>query len=152
MSFSRGEVYIEPAFISIIGVPLLEKNCFTLEKIKLGNHDYPTDWNVDPKTQNRLWAHIYHFNFPNILKYDAHNPSDDICYFLKGRHGVANSVVYLGVIAQGRYEKAEYIPITLTNYEDIQNKLKFILEPEKIWTEKHFGLYSVVYSKADQEY
>lgn len=132
---------------AIIGLRVLGSNVAEMKKAKVFEHDYPSDWTVDPKTGNHLWyprltpippftevnGEFYisgYLVFPTVDTYGDKVPG----HFIVCACPAAESDTYT--------HPSQIVPVRLPD-DSALNGFKREMVKLKLWDEKEFGLWSL---------
>lgn len=141
--------------MAIIGVGVnLKKIPKKKTRVKAFEHDFPEDWKVDPKNPSRkLWIEEEYLEF--AFDDEQNDYVENMTKLIKLPEGVRiysgtdGEPTILGIGAEtGSSNGGD--DCTLTSLDDLnitvfKEQLKAILEPLKMWKEKDFGLYALLY-------
>ena len=130
---------------SIIGVRLKRNQVFSNIRVKAFDHNYPTEWVVDPKTGKSLWKEE-----TALAPGFSYNDQEDL-YFGK----------YKTVMEDWDYDSSKpdlFVALYISTVSDRQGKGKIHLDPNLvdphfqvfreecrkfgIWSDENFGLWS----------
>lgn len=138
---------------AIIGCIIdLKKIPVITKKVKAFEHNVPEDSDVkfDAKTGRALWEEEEYLEYTFETDYEGERVGPDTKKVdkkgLKLYYGTDGEPVILGFGVGDTYSNGgnDYDFRSLSDTNEIKEKLKSILEPLGMWNEKKFGLYSLL--------
>ena len=128
---------------TVVGVKIPGNKCNKITIVKAFPHNYPECWKVDPVTGAKLWKKENNFlinascYFEDGDDEDEEQPQNDLVYI--ENEDMDN--IFVGHIIEGD-KKEEFTSLNLLNFKKIESELKLMLEPNDLWNEKEFGIYT----------